>query len=222
MFGGGFGVPIVVRARVSPQAGYGSQHSMDPSALFALYPGWRIVSPSTPHDYVGLMNAALRCEDPVLVIEHQELFQTTGPLPRDDLDFCVPLGRARIARPGSRCTLLTYAAMVAPSLAAAEEAGVDAEVIDLRSLDPLGLDWPAIEASVKRTNRVLIAEQTARGTSHGARLAQEIQERCFDWLDAEILRVSGGEAAPVVSRPLNLAALGDQAKVAAALRRLVG
>lgn len=221
MFGGGFGVPVVVRARVSPQTGYGSQHSMDPSGLFALYPGWRIVSPSTPHDYVGLMNAALRCDDPVLVIEHQDLFQTTGPLPKDDLDYCVPLGRARVARKGSRCTVLTYAAMVSASIAAAEEAGVDAEVIDLRSLDPTGMDWPAIEASVKRTNRVLIAEQTARGTSHGARIAQEVQERCFDWLDAEILRVTGGEAAPVVSKPLNLAALGDQAKVVEGLRRLV-
>lgn len=221
MFGGGFGVPVVVRARVSPGTGYGSQHSMDPSGLFALYPGWRIVSPSTPHDYIGLMNAALRCNDPVLVIEHQDLFQTTGPVPKEDLDYCVRLGAARIARPGRQCTVLTYAAMVAASVAAAEETGIDAEVIDLRSLDPPGLDWAAIEASVRRTNRVLIAEQTARGTSHGARIAQELQERCFDWLDSEILRVTGGEAAPVVSRPLNLAALGDAAKVAAGLRRLV-
>ncbi|KAA2212968.1 alpha-ketoacid dehydrogenase subunit alpha/beta [Teichococcus oryzae] len=220
MFGGGFGVPVVVRARVSPQAGYGSQHSMDPSALFALYPGWRIVAPATPHDYVGLMNAALRCDDPVLVIEHQDLFQTTGPLPRDDLDFCLPLGSARIAREGRACTVLTYGAMVRPCLEAAESAGVDAEIVDLRSLDPTGLDWETVAASIRRTNRVLIAEQTARGTSHGARLAQEIQERCFDWLDAEILRVSGGEAAPVVSRPLNMAALGNAAKVEAALRRL--
>jgi 2-oxoisovalerate dehydrogenase E1 component len=221
MFGGGFGVPVVVRARVSPQAGYGSQHSMDPSALFALYPGWRIVSPATPHGYIGLMNAALRCNDPVLVIEHQDLFQTVGPVPKDDLDYCVPLGKARVARHGTRCTVLTYAAMVPVTLQAVEETGIDAEVIDLRSLDPTGMDWSGIEASIRRTNRVLIAEQTARGTSHGARLAQEVQERCFDWLDCEILRVSGSEAAPVVSRPLNLAALGNAEAVARALRRLV-
>ncbi|TPG59865.1 MFS transporter [Roseomonas nepalensis] len=220
MFGGGFGVPLVVRARVSPGTGYGSQHSMDPSALFAMHPGWRIVSPSTPHDYVGLMNSAIRCEDPVLVIEHAELFAETGPVPLDP-DYCVPLGRARVARPGSACTVLTYAAMVRASEEAARETGVDAEVIDLRTLDPFGLDWETVEASVRRTSRVLIAEQTARGTSLGARLAAEIGERCFDWLDAEILRVSGGEAAPTVSRPLNRAALGDAAKVAAALRRLV-
>jgi 2-oxoisovalerate dehydrogenase E1 component len=220
MFGGGFGVPVVVRARVSPQAGYGSQHSMDPSALFTLYPGWRIVSPATPHDYIGLMNAALRCNDPVLVIEHQDLFQTGGPVPKDDLDFCVPLGKARVARRGGTCTVLTYAAMVPATLQAVQETGIDAEVIDLRSLDPTGMDWACIEASIRRTNRVLIAEQTARGTSHGARLAQEVQERCFDWLDCEILRVSGSEAAPVVSRPLNLAALGNADAVARALQRL--
>lgn len=220
MFGGAE-VPVVVRARVSPQAGYGSQHSMDPSALFALYPAWRIVSPSTPHDYIGLMNAALRCNDPVLVIEHQDLFQTTGPVPRDDLDYLVPLGTARTVRPGRACTVLTYAAMVSASIGAAEAAGIDAEIIDLRSLDPGGLDWDLIGESVRRTGRVLIAEQTARGTSHGARIAQEIGERLFDWLDAEILRVTGSEAAPVVSRPLNLAALGDAGKVEAALRRLV-
>ncbi len=125
------------------------------------------------------------------------------------------------ARPGRDCTVVTYGAMVAPAIAAAEETGIDAEILDLRTLDPLGIDWAAVEASLRRTNRVLIAEQVARGLSHGARIAQEIQERCFDWLDAEILRVTGSEASPVVSRPLNLAALGDAAKVAAALRRLV-
>ncbi|MFC0385668.1 alpha-ketoacid dehydrogenase subunit alpha/beta [Muricoccus vinaceus] len=220
MFGGGVPIPLVVRARVNPGAGYGSQHSMDPSALFAMYPGWRIFSPSTPHDYVGLMNSALRCEDPVLVIEHQDLFQTTGPVPVD-LDYCIAPGTARVARAGNACTVLTYAAMVRAAEEAATTTGIDAEVIDLRTLDPLGLDWPAVEASIRRTNRVLIAEQTARGTSHGARLAQEVQERCFDWLDAEILRVCGSEAAPTVSRPLNHAALGDSAKVAAGLRQLV-
>ncbi|MBI0538158.1 MFS transporter [Roseomonas sp. KE2513] len=219
---GGTEVPVVVRARVSPATGYGSQHSMDPSGLFALYPAWRIVSPSTPHDYIGLMNAALRCSDPVLVIEHQDLFQTTGPVPRGDLDYLVPLGAARTARAGSACTVLTYSTMVPASIQAAEATGIDAEVIDLRSLDPSGLDWALIEASVRRTHRVLVTEQTARGTSHGARIVQEVQERLFDWLDAEILRVTGTEAAPVVSPPLNMAALGNARKVEVALRRLVG
>jgi len=221
MFGGGFPVRVVVRCRVSPSAGYGSQHSGDPTGLFAMFPAWRIVQPSTPFDYVGLMNAALRCDDPVLVIEHVELFQETGPLP-DELDFLVPFGKARIVRPGKACTVLTFGAMVGATVAAADASGIDAEVIDLRSLDPLGVDWATVEASVKRTNRVLIAEQAARGLGIGARLAQEIQERLFDRLDHEVLRVTGSLSSPVVSAPLNKAALGDAGKVADGLRRLVG
>ncbi|MFC3002695.1 alpha-ketoacid dehydrogenase subunit alpha/beta [Falsiroseomonas tokyonensis] len=220
MFGGGFGIPLVVRARVSPAAGYGSQHSMDPSGLFAAYPGWRILHPSTPHDYVGLMNAALACEDPVLMIEHQGLFQTSGPVPQD-LDYIVNFGKARVVRHGTACTVLTYGAMVPETEAAVAETGIDAEILDLRCLDLEGMDWPAIEASIKRTNRVLIAEQTAHGTAHGARWVDEIQRRCFDWLDAEIARVHGSRAAPVVSRPLNAAALADAATVAEGLRRLM-
>ena len=222
MFGGKFNVPLVVRVRVSPSAGFGSQHSMDPSGLFALYPGWRIVAPSTPFDYIGLMNSAVRCNDPVAIIEHFELFQTAGPVPTGDLDYCIPLGKAKVARPGSACTVLAAATMVKAAVDAAEETGVDAEVIDLRSLDPTGLDWATIEASVKRTNRIVIAEQTARGTSIGARIADELQTRLFDYLDHEIVRVTGGLAAPVVSKVLNQAALAGQAEVARGLHAVMG
>jgi 2-oxoisovalerate dehydrogenase E1 component len=104
---------------------------------------------------------------------------------------------------------------------AAEESQIDAEVIDLRSLDPTGLDWSTIEASVKRTNRIVIAEQTARGTAVGARIVDELQTRLFDYLDHEIVRVTGGLAAPVVSRVLNQAALAGQAEVARGLRAVI-
>jgi 2-oxoisovalerate dehydrogenase E1 component len=222
MFGGDFPVRVVVRCRVSPSTGYGSQHAGDPSGLFALYPAWRIVAPTTPHDYVGLMNAALRCDDPVVVIEHVELFQTAGPLPKGDLDFLVPFERARIARPGRACTVLASGVMVGAAQAAAEASGIDAEVIDLRSLDPLGLDWTTIAASVAKTNRVLVAEQAAKGIGIGARIVQELQERCFDQLDHEVLRVTGSLASPVVAAPLNRAALADSDKIAAGMRSLVG
>jgi len=222
MFGGKFGVPLVVRVRVSPSAGFGSQHSMDPSGLFALYPGWRIVAPSTPFDYIGLMNSAVRCNDPVVIIEHFELFQTAGPVPTGDLDYCIPLCKAKVVRPGSACTVLTAATMVKAATDAAEETGIDAEVIDLRSLDPTGLDWATIEDSVKRTNRIVIAEQTARGTAIGARIVDELQIRLFDYLDHEIVRITGGLAAPVVSKVLNQAALAGQAEVARGLRAVMG
>jgi 2-oxoisovalerate dehydrogenase E1 component len=221
MFGGDFPVPVVVRVRISPGTGYGSQHSGDPSGIFALYPGWRIVAPTTPFDYIGLMNAALRCDDPVLMIEHVQLFQTEGPVPKDDLDYCVRLGAARVIRPGKACTVLASAAMVGEALAASEETGVDAEVIDLRSLDPVGLDWTTIAASIKRTNRVMIAEQTTRGITLGPQIANEIQARLLDHLDHEILTVAGGRASPTVSAPLNRAAIAGKAEVAAALRELV-
>jgi 2-oxoisovalerate dehydrogenase E1 component len=212
MFGGGFPLPLMVRSRVSAGAGYGSQHSMDASGLFALYPGWRIVAPSNPLDYIGLVNTALRCNDPVLVVEHNDLYQTVGKVPIDDWDFCIPLGRARVVRSGAACTVLTYLSMVQTCVDVAHETGADAEIIDLRTLDPLGLDWATIETSVRKTNRLLIVEQTARGTSHGARIAQEAQERLFDWLDAPVMRVTGTQSAPVVSKPLELAALaGPQA-----------
>jgi pyruvate/2-oxoglutarate/acetoin dehydrogenase E1 component len=124
---------------------------MDPAGLFAMWPGWRIVAPSTPFDYVGLMNSALRCEDPVLVIEHVALYGTTGPGPLADLDYCIPLGKAKVVKPGAAFTVLTYLAMVPLAVRAAADMGVDAEVIDLRSLDRAGIDWGTIEASRVRS-----------------------------------------------------------------------
>jgi 2-oxoisovalerate dehydrogenase E1 component len=220
MFGGDFPCPLVVRSRVSSGSGYGSQHSMDAIGLFALYPGWRIVVPSTPFDYVGLMNAAIRCDDPVLVIEHQELFQTSGPVPTD-LDYIVPFGRAKIAKAGAQCTILTYGAMVPKALGAAEEAGIDAEIVDLRTLDPYGLDWQTVGKSAKRTGRVLIAEQTTRGTSIGPHLVKGVQERFLDWLDHEIVHISGTHSSPVVSKVLEQAALGGKPEVVAGLKTLM-
>lgn len=220
MFGSGFPVPLVMRVRVSPHTGYGSQHSTDPSALFALFPGWRIVSPTTAFDYVGLLNSALACDDPVVVIEHTEFYQREFAVPAGDRDYCIPFGRAHVVRSGSACTVLATSAMVGSAVKAAEEAGVDAEVIDLRNLDHHGIDWEAIGASVGKTGRVIIAEQVSRGMSMGAIWADGIQSRFFDRLDHEILRVTGGLAAPTVSAVLNRAALGTVAEIREAMLRI--
>lgn len=222
MFGSGFPVPLMMRVRVSPHTGYGSQHSTDPSALFALFPGWRIVSPSTAHDYIGLMNAALRCDDPVVVIEHTELYQREFDVPAGDRDFIIPFGRARLVRRGSACTVLATSVMVGHALKAVEETGIDAEVIDLRNIDHHGIDWDLIGQSIDRTGRVIIAEQTARSMSMGAIWADGIQTRFFDRLDHEILRVTGGLAAPTVSSVLNRAALGAAADIREALLHITG
>ncbi|WP_111768719.1 alpha-ketoacid dehydrogenase subunit alpha/beta [Nakamurella deserti] len=225
MFGGDDAVPLVLRSKVAMGTGYGSQHSMDPAGIFATAPGWRIVAPSTPYDYIGLMNTALACEDPVVVLEHVDLYASTGPAPVDDtgLDFCLPVGKAAVRREGTEVTVITYLAMTNYVLAAVEEVGeVDAEVIDLRWLDRASIDWDTIEASVRKTNRVVIAEQGAVGTSYGGWLADEIGRRFFDWLDAPIERVTGGVASPSISKVLERAAIAKDAEMVVALRNLGG
>jgi 2-oxoisovalerate dehydrogenase E1 component len=221
MFGGCFEVPLVLRTKVAMGTGYGSQHSMDPAGIFATSPGWRIVAPSTPFDYVGLMNAALACKDPVLVIEHVDLYNSTGMAPLDDLDYIIPVGRAAVRRTGQALTVLSYLSMVNRTLEAVEQAGVDAEVVDLRWLDRASVDWDTIEASIRKTNNVLIVEQGARGTSYGAWLADEIQRRCFDWLDQPVQRVSGAEASPSISKVLERAATAGADEIAKGLRQVM-
>jgi len=220
MFGGSFSVPVVVRSRVTAGSGYGSQHSMDASGLFALFPGWRILAPSRPFDYIGLLNAAIACNDPVLIVEYNDLFKKVGQVPVMDWDYIVPIGKARIARPGSRCTILTYGTMVDVCCDVADRTGIDAEVIDLRTLDPLGLDWQEIEQSVAHTSALMVVEQTTRGTSIGSRIISDGQARLFNWLDHEIVHVTGSNASPVVSKVLERAALAGAESVETALRSL--
>jgi len=221
MFGGDLEVPLVLRTKVAMGTGYGSQHSMDPAGLFASSPGWRVVAPSNPFDYVGLMNAALDCRDPVLVLEHVDLYASSGLAPVDDMDYRIPLGKAAVLREGRACTVLTYLAMVPKVLEVVEESGIDAEVIDLRSLDRAGLDWETIGMSIRKTNAVLLVEQGPLGTSYGTLLGDEIQRRFFDWLDQPVARVHGGEASPSISKVLEQAALAGPEEVLAGLREVV-
>ncbi len=218
MFGGDDPVPFVLRSKIAMGTGYGSQHSMDPAGVFATAAGWRIVAPSTPFDYVGLMNSALRCQDPVVVLEHVDLYESTGPAPVDDLDYCLPVGKAAVRREGAQITVLTYLAMTHYVLKAVDELGtVDAEVIDLRWLDRASIDWDTIGASIRKTGNVVIAEQGALGTSYGSWLGDEIQRRFFDWLDQPVQRITGGEASPSISKVLERAAIAQNAEVVATL-----
>ncbi|WP_127092019.1 alpha-ketoacid dehydrogenase subunit alpha/beta [Aquabacter cavernae] len=217
MFGADVDVPLVLRTKIAMGTGYGSQHSLDPAGMFATSPGWRIVAASTPFDYVGLMNAALACNDPVLVIEHVDLYQTQGTIPAGDLDYIIPLGKARVARPGRELTILTYSAMVHRCLEAVERLGVDAEIIDLRSLDRASLDWETIGASLMKTNNVVVCEQGSSSTAYGILLADEIQRRYMDWLDQPVQRVSGKVASPTISKVLERAAFAGTEEVMAGL-----
>jgi 2-oxoisovalerate dehydrogenase E1 component len=220
MFGGDNPVPLVLRTKVAMGSGYGSQHLMDPAGIFATSPGWRIVAPSNAADYVGLMNAALALHDPVLVIEHVDLYNEKDEIIAGDLDYVIPPGTAAVRREGNDVTVISYLSMVNHCAEAIEQTGVDAELIDLRWLDRASLDWTTIEASVKKTNAVLIVEQGAQGTSYGAWLADEIQRRLFDWLDQPVQRVTGAESSPSISRILERAAIARTEEVVAGLENV--
>lgn len=221
MFGGKTDMPLVLRTKVAMGTGYGSQHSMDPTGIFATSPGWRILAPTTPFDYVGLMNSALLCRDPVLVLEHVDLYASFGRAPVDDFDYFIPFGKARIARKGDKITILTYLSMVQLCVDVSNNLGIDAEVIDLRSLDKASIDWQTIEASIQKTNNVVIVEQGSSGTSYGGMLADELQRRCFDWLDQPVKRVHGGEASPSISKVLEAVACAGSHDVEVALRQMI-
>ncbi|MBS27913.1 MAG: MFS transporter [Alphaproteobacteria bacterium] len=215
MFGGDTNMPVVVRTKIALGSGYGSQHSMDPAGLYAQWPGWRIVAPSTPFDYVGLMNSALQCEDPVLVIEHVGLYTKDGPGPAEDFDYYIPLGKAKVVRPGNSFTVLTYSAMTAMAINSADEMGLDVEVIDLRSLDRAGIDWECIGESIRKTNNLVVVEQGPLTVSYGAMLTDEIQRRFFDYLDQPVKRIHGGESSPSVSKVLERSAFVGEEEIRA-------
>ena len=214
MFGGDSEMPLVLRTKVAMGTGYGSQHSMDPAGIFATSPGWRIVAPSTPFDYVGLMNSALALRGPGA--RHRARrplqFDRPGAGRRSRLLHPARQGEGRAPRRGDdRAHLSRHGAE--DGAQAVEALGVDAELIDLRSLDRAGLDWETIEASIRKTGNVLIVEQGPIGTSYGGMLAAEIQNRCFDWLDQPVQRVHGGEASPSISKVLEAAACAGPAEI---------
>lgn len=218
MFGGQSSMPVVLRAKVAMGTGYGSQHSMDPAGVFATSAGWRIVAPSCAQDYAGLMNTALDIDDPVLVLEHVDLYSKKEPVAEGIENYRLPVGRAEVRKSGTDVTILSYLNMVNECVIAAEEYGaLNAEVIDLRWLDRASLDWQTIEDSVKKTNSVLIVEQGPQGTSYGAWLADEIQRRLFDYLDQPVNRVTGREASPTISKVLEQAAIAGRREIRAAL-----
>jgi 2-oxoisovalerate dehydrogenase E1 component len=221
MFGGHGEVPLVLRSKLAAGTGYGSQHSMDPAGILTTAAGLRVVAPSNPFDYVGLMNTALRLNDPVVVLEHVDLYAGTGTGPVDDLDYLIPVGKAALRSTGDDVTVISYLSMVGHCLEALQQLPeVSADLIDLRWLDRASLDWDTITASVRKTNRVLIVEQGAIGTSYGGWLADEIGRRLFDWLDAPIARVTGATASPSISKVLERAAIARTEEVVEALRRL--
>jgi 2-oxoisovalerate dehydrogenase E1 component len=220
MFGVGQ-MPIVIRGKVALGTGYGSQHSLDPAGIYATSPGFRILAPSTPHDYIGLLNSALLCDDPVYIIEHVDLYKMLGDVPDQDWDFTIPIGKARTVREGTEMTILSYLWSVHDCVKAVEEMGVDAEIIDLRTLDKAGFDWPAVQASIAKTNNVLLAEQGPGCTSYFGWVADELQRRCFDDLDQPVMRVHGRETAPANSLILERATIASVPEIKEAIQHVM-
>ncbi len=205
MYGNTTDLPLVVRTRVAIGCGYGGQHSMDPAGLYALFPGWRIVAPSDSFDYIGLFNAAMHALDPVLIIEHHSLYAREFSVPADDLDYCIPFGKARVVAAGTDVTLLTYGALVGRCeqlLPRFAEEGISVELIDLRTLDHPGIDYDTIGVSLKKTGALVIVEEAAASQSIGSAIAASISERYFEFLDAPVTRATSLDIPLPVSRVL--------------------
>jgi len=218
----GAGVPIVVRGPSGGGVGGGPFHSLNPESFFLNTPGLKMVEPSTAYDAKGLLKAAIRDDDPVLYFEHKLLYRRIKDDVPDD-DYIVPLGKADVKRAGSDLSIITFGAMVHTALDAAtqlEAEGVQAEVLDLRTLAPLDRD--AILASVAKTSRALLLYEARRTGGIGGELAAIIAEEAFEYLDAPILRIASVDAPVPYAPPLETAFLPSVGQVVAGAKRLVG
>jgi pyruvate dehydrogenase E1 component beta subunit len=207
MFNGQITCPIVIRTVGGGGRQLAATHSQSPEVVFSHFPGLKVVAPSTPADAKGLLKAAIREDDPVFFIEHATLYPMRGEVP-DDEDFLVPIGVSDIKREGEDVTLVSYARTLQVALEAAEQLAaedIEAEVIDLRTLRPL--DTRPIVESVRKTNRMVVAEEGWRAYGVGAEIASRVTELAFDYLDAPVRRVAQAEVPLPYNRRLEQMAL---------------
>jgi pyruvate/2-oxoglutarate/acetoin dehydrogenase E1 component len=217
----GAGVPMVIRGPCGAGVNGGPFHSANPEALFLNTAGLKVVEPATPYDAKGLLKAAIRDDDPVLFFEHKLLYRRQKEeLPTDD--YIVPIGKALVRRAGSDLTVITFGAMVHVALEAAESLakdGMNAEVVDLRTLAPL--DRETILSSVAKTSKAIVLHEASRTGGIGGELAAIIGEEAFEYLDGPVMRVASLDIPVPFSPPLEKACLPDVEKVVAAAKRLV-
>lgn len=220
MFGGQFVLPMVIRAVGGGGRQLGATHSQTPDAVFAHFPGLKVVAPGTPADAKGLLKAAIRCDDPVLFIEHATLYQTRGEVPEGD--YTVPIGKSTVQRPGDDITIVTYSKMLDVSMKAAEQlakAGIEAEIVDLRTLRPLDM-VPVIE-SFKKTNHAVVVEEGWKSFGVGSEIASRIYEEAFDYVDAPVRRVAQVEVPLPYNRTLEQMAIPQVEDIVAAVKEVL-
>lgn len=220
MTGGQATVPLVVRGPGGAAKQLSAQHSHSMEGWYAHCPGLKVVAPATPADAAGLFRASIRDNNPVIFTENPGLYTIKGDVP-DDPDFIVPIGKANILKEGKDISLIGYSRMTQVNLAAAEELakdGIDAEVVDVRSLLPL--DTETIYNSVKKTSRAVVVQEDWKSGGFGSEIAARIGEDCFDYLDAPVGRVGGLNVPTPYARVLELECIPDVEDVIAAVRRI--
>src|SRR5436190_4384863 len=220
MSGGQYNIPIVFRGPGGSAYQVSSQHSQAIESWFAYFPGLKVVMPSTPADAKGLLKSAIRDDDPVIFIEQERMYGNKGEVP-DDPDFTIPLGVADIKREGTDVTIVARSLMVPIALKAADklqEQGVSCEVIDPRTIRPLDID--TIIESVKKTNRVVLAEESHPVCGINAEISAAIMERAMDFLDAPVKRVSGIDVPMPYAKNLEDLVVPDVDRVIAAVREV--
>ncbi|AEW96789.1 MULTISPECIES: alpha-ketoacid dehydrogenase subunit beta [Streptomycetaceae] len=218
MFGGQCSVPMVIRTPGGGGQQLGATHSQNIELFYAFVPGLKVLAPSTPAEAAAMLRAAIRDDDPVLLLENLGLYNTKGEVP--DTEEVAEIGRAAVIRPGTDITLIGYSRMAGVALQAADDLareGISAEVVDLRSLRPL--DRATIVESVRRTGSAVVAEDDWLTYGIGAEIAATIQEGAFDWLDAPVARVAMAEVPLPYAKSLETAALPSARSLATAARR---
>jgi pyruvate dehydrogenase E1 component beta subunit len=221
MSGGQMGCAIVFRGPNGAAARVGAQHSQDYSAWYSHIPGLKVVAPYSAADAKGLLKSAIRDPNPVIFLENEILYGQTGPVPKLD-DYLVPIGKAKIVRPGNNVTIVAWSIGMTYALKAAEELAkkhIQAEVIDLRTLRPM--DTATVVASVKKTNRCVVVEEGWQQSGVGAEVAARIMEQAFDYLDAPVARVSGKDVPMPYAANLEKLALPSVAEVVDAAKAVL-
>jgi pyruvate dehydrogenase E1 component beta subunit len=220
MSDGQFNIPIVFRGPNGSAYQVSSQHSQAMESWYAHFPGIKVVMPSTPADAKGLLKSAIRDDDPVIFLEQERMYGVKGEVP-DGEDFIIPLGVADIKREGRDATVVARSLTVPLALKAAEELekqGVSVEVIDPRTIRPLDIE--TILNSVKKTNRLVIAEESHQFCGVGAEISAQVMEHAFDYLDAPVRRLSGADVPMPYAKNLEKLALPDVESIIAAVREV--